>query len=273
MKDKNAKKEPSKAVEKPSKRRQNSLDYSKMKNSQSHNTTNLNLLTVHETEADKTKTTIMDNWNNTSRFGLRADKGKDFLSGITDRTGVSGIIPSGIITSKTDRYNLGMDGNDNKDYSPLTSNDSYILPPISKDTDVPFKPNRQRKGEDKDGKSQQIDLSMAASPDVSPLGPTEAMEDSTEIREIKVHRRVQSMQDISPVQILSLREAIESPKMQGSARIQIPEAMISPKSDASGGVQCLICFDNQPDAVFMECGHGGNCIKLTIRLICSRYLL
>ena len=22
---------------------------------------------------------------------------------------------------------------------------------------------------------------------------------------------------------------------------------------------CLICFENQPDAVFMDCGHGGMC--------------
>ena len=29
---------------------------------------------------------------------------------------------------------------------------------------------------------------------------------------------------------------------------------------------CLICFDNQPDAVFMDCGHGGVCYDCSLDL-------
>jgi hypothetical protein len=29
---------------------------------------------------------------------------------------------------------------------------------------------------------------------------------------------------------------------------------------------CLICFDNQPDAVFMDCGHGGVCYECSLDL-------
>jgi len=241
-----------------------------MKNSQiTGNTTYLNLLTVHETEGERTKT-LSDNWANTSRFGLRIDKGKDFFSGITDRTGVSGIIPSGIITSKTDRF-LGGDG-ETRDFSPLTSNDSYMLPPISKDTDAPFMAFKNK--EKRDENLNKGPLFMGLTPDISPIGrsnvsplgnmdvspleiPERDREESFDLPTFK-HRRVNSMQYFTSARAISLMEAVTSPKVRESARIDIPEGIKSPTSDTSNAAQCLICFDNLPDAVFMECGHGGN---------------
>ena len=31
-------------------------------------------------------------------------------------------------------------------------------------------------------------------------------------------------------------------------------------------MNCLICFDKPPDAVFMECGHGGVCYDCSLEL-------
>lgn len=31
-------------------------------------------------------------------------------------------------------------------------------------------------------------------------------------------------------------------------------------------VCCLVCFDKPPDAVFMECGHGGICYDCSLEL-------
>jgi len=242
-------------------------------------TSPLNLLTVPETDAERTRTNI-DNSSNTSRFGLRTDKGKDLLLSMTDRNGVSGIIPSGLITSKTDRfYNSAREGHHmerDKDYSPLTSNDSYLLAQISKDTDGQFSAFRKNdKNPDMFRNSPTFnlpttdasphlrnpDISPLANMDVSPLkipdrrGDEEGLELPTFN---KNHRRINSMQNISANKMFSLFEAIESPKVRDSVRIEFDPPIISPKSDASQAVQCLICFDNPPDAVFMECGHGGN---------------
>ena len=287
-KDKNKNKDKKDAVPpiKPLKKRQNSVDYLKMKNSQiTGNTTFLNLLTVHETEGERTKT-ISDNWANTSRFGLRHDKGKDFLNSMTDRTGVSGIIPSGIITSKTDRF---LEGNatETRDYSPLTSNDSYLLPPISKDTDAPFMAFKNRERRDRDREEMKNVLNTDATPDLSPIGRLKGMEvspleiperdeESFDLPTFKQHhRRVNSMQHFpSSTRAISLMEAITSPKVQESAKIEYPQGLQSPTSDASNAVQCLICFDNLPDAVFMECGHGGNyCVSICELKFCFRCLL
>jgi len=234
------------------------LDYQRIKaNATGLSTTNINLLTVPETEGERTK---MTDWNNTSRFGLRTDKGKDFFANLTDRTGVSGIIPSGIMTSKTDRFvNGGMDALENKDYSPLTSNDSYMLPPISKDTEAPLRPYRGNKNADNFMRDKSPGLTAADTPDISPLGiigNTDEIE-ASQITISKMHRRVQSMQDVSPTQVISLSEALESPRVKESAREPNVAPIKSPTSDSSAAVQCLICFDNAPDAVFMECGHGG----------------
>lgn len=31
-------------------------------------------------------------------------------------------------------------------------------------------------------------------------------------------------------------------------------------------VNCLVCFDKPPDAVFMECGHGGVCYECSLEV-------
>jgi len=275
-----------------SKRRQNSVDYLKLRNmSQVGNTSTspLNLLTVPETDADRTKTNNNGDWSNTSRFGLRTDKGKDLLLSMSDRNGVSGIIPSGLITSKTDRYiNSARDNNvvdhRDKDYSPLTSNDSYLLGQISRDTDGQFSAFRKGdKNPDNLRNSPNFNLPTSdasphlANPDNSPLHNVDVSplkipdrrgdEEGLELPTFnKHHRRINSNPNLSPNKMFSLFEAIESPKVRDSVRIEYDPPIISPKSDASQAVQCLICFDNPPDAVFMECGHGGVCYECSLEI-------
>lgn len=36
------------------------------------------------------------------------------------------------------------------------------------------------------------------------------------------------------------------------------------KSDDSEDQVCLICFEGEPDSVFMDCGHGGVCYECAL---------
>lgn len=254
-----------------SKRRQNSMDFINAKGVQyTSNTTGINLLTVHETDADRTRTNV--DCSNTSRFGQRTDKGRELLESMRDRTGVSGIIPSGIITSKTDRFLTGLqDGGGyeprERDLSPLTSNDSYMWQ-MSKDTDAPLKFTKRQTKRDVSPNRLEISTTplnaMNASnfltSDVSPTRTPDVLEDIHEIPAPipKLHRRVQSLQTTPVNRIMSLSNIIDSPKV--SFRNDLPDPLISPSSNASAAAQCLICFDHPPDAVFMDCGHGGNIV-------------
>lgn len=67
-------------------------------------------------------------------------------------------------------------------------------------------------------------------------------------------RRGQSLHLMPGAQIPGLSEIAESPSFKENSRT---ETGASPTHEVSGVPQCLICFDKQPDAVFMECGHGG----------------
>jgi hypothetical protein len=67
-------------------------------------------------------------------------------------------------------------------------------------------------------------------------------------------RRGQSLHLLPGAQIPGLSEIAESPSFKENSRT---DAGASPTHEVSGVQQCLICFDKQPDAVFMECGHGG----------------
>ena len=58
-------------------------------------------------------------------------------------------------------------------------------------------------------------------------------------------------------QFSDLPEICESASNKENSRIEASELVTSPTMELSGVQQCLICFDRQPDAVFMDCGHGG----------------
>lgn len=55
-----------------------------------------------------------------------------------------------------------------------------------------------------------------------------------------------------------LHETSQISSQHNNSKLEGSEMITSPTGgDVSGVQQCLICFDNPPDAVFMECGHGG----------------
>lgn len=53
---------------------------------------------------------------------------------------------------------------------------------------------------------------------------------------------------------------------------QIKDAIIEDESPGKksnmekSNTMCLVCFDKVPDAVFMECGHGGVCYECAFEL-------
>lgn len=73
-------------------------------------------------------------------------------------------------------------------------------------------------------------------------------------------RRANSLNAIPDPKPSELPLILESESNKENSRLEASEMMTSPTLDASTTQQCLICFDKTPDAVFMECGHGGNVI-------------
>ena len=72
------------------------------------------------------------------------------------------------------------------------------------------------------------------------------------------HKRFQS------IQIIKSKENFLLP---GTPSKQIREKSIEKESNSEKSfVSCLICFSENPDAVFMECGHGGVCYDCSIEL-------
>ena len=64
---------------------------------------------------------------------------------------------------------------------------------------------------------------------------------------------------------------LEEPKLQAEAQLRPEEG--SPKRTHSGhpsrlnestGNLCSVCFANEPDSVYMKCGHGGICYDCAI---------
>ncbi len=45
-----------------------------------------------------------------------------------------------------------------------------------------------------------------------------------------------------------------------------PICMVTPPSDYDNDKACLVCWDAPPDAVLLECGHGGLCVACAERL-------
>jgi hypothetical protein len=54
-----------------------------------------------------------------------------------------------------------------------------------------------------------------------------------------------------------------SAELHNSRKSSNPQSMDQSRMNESG-VLCCICFDNPPDAVFMDCGHGGVCYDCSL---------
>ena len=51
---------------------------------------------------------------------------------------------------------------------------------------------------------------------------------------------------------------------ENSSKLQQDEAAAKKDSEEKSEVICSVCFDNVPDSVFMDCGHGGMCYDCAI---------
>jgi hypothetical protein len=85
------------------------------------------------------------------------------------------------------------------------------------------------------------------------------------------HRRVQSCADIGSNQPIQLKdiEITNSNNAHMSYMTEINEDQgkeNSEKLSERSGNACLVCFDKTPDAVFMECGHGGICYDCSLEV-------
>jgi hypothetical protein len=58
--------------------------------------------------------------------------------------------------------------------------------------------------------------------------------------------------------LTNLKQMKESPKRSGSTEGEVPEG------HGPDGNVCCVCFDLEPNAVFMPCGHGGLCYECSV---------
>lgn len=65
---------------------------------------------------------------------------------------------------------------------------------------------------------------------------------------------------ISSARLPETQKILNSFRNDPNIDVHVLEVKNSATSN-KGGTTCLICFDKLPDAVFMECGHGGYLIK------------
>ena len=84
----------------------------------------------------------------------------------------------------------------------------------------------------------------------------EILEDE-EIPQPLTKRRANSLIIIPEAVHFDIEGITEAPEVKEVSKIDLSGMITSPAGEASAVQTCLICFDNGPDAVFMECGHGG----------------
>ena len=243
------------------------------------------LITIAETDQDKG--TVLSEFDRRSRnsnnTGKREDKGKDFFSSITNRNGVLGIVPSvvrrlGLPFKKKNGY-AAQEDYDNEDgqNKPNYANQSCEL---------------SNRGSNSFTDSKGGDRHHPASVTLRRMGRGQldgkgikALEEklrNLEARGMTIEERTYRDRMIQSMYIKPNNAGTVNLSMvfdhadhadhidQGlSADSSMVDDGFKPKSgDTSMTQQCLICFDKAPDAVFMECGHGGKgvCLNRFIRL-------
>ena len=270
-------KEPAKTTKEPAKRivreKLKSVDYTNVK--QSSTATNSSpkhphpdmLITIAETDQDKA-TLATDIDKRSMMSNNRADKGKDFFSSLTNRTGVLGIVPSVVRRLGLDKkgkqgYEEQEDQEEEEDYDRNYGHMSY---------DVARRSAFDSKREEGNPGNIQLRKTGRGQLEGNVLRELEEKVRKLEAkgRMSKKDRMAQSLY-IKPQTDGNLNlsgehehEHQEPPSNDSSF---VDEAHKAPSGDNSMTQQCLICFDTQPDAVFMDCGHGGKRIFVRIEVI------
>lgn len=105
------------------------------------------------------------------------------------------------------------------------------------------------------------DNSMAANRDPDPIQPAPFTFKEAPNPKVLIQTPKGLYKNVTPFIISSARlpetqkilNSFRDPSLDNSSNLEVKNSAASNKT----GATCLICFDKLPDAVFMECGHGG----------------
>jgi len=207
------------------------------------------LITIAETDQDKA-TLATDIDKRTMSNNNRADKGRDFFSSLTNRTGVLGIVPSVVR-----RLGLEWKGNKGGYEEQEDVDDEHGGNYGHMSYDVARQANRSAiDSKREEGNPANIQLRTTGR---GQLEGNVLRELEEKVRSLEARRMAKSLY-INPQSNGNMNLSVCDAEHQ-----DLPSADSSFVEDANKEKgECLICFDNKPDAVFMDCGHGGMIIIL-----------
>lgn len=226
------------------------------------------LITIAETDQDKA--TLATEIDKKSTFSQKINKGKDFFSSISNRTGVLGIVPSVVrklaMPKKNKKgYAEHQDNEQNEEETPKNrANLSYDTVNRANRSAFDFKSNEQCPAS--------LRLKITGRRELRGHGLEEleaklqALEDKESIKKSRKDRKTHSM-FINKEQggTLNLSGVLDDGPSADSSMIEDSQHKAG-GGDLSVKQECLICFDKAPDAVFMECGHGGVCYECAVEI-------
>lgn len=227
--------------------RQNSFDQGSNKSSWIKNfalVANPELLTIPETDRDKLKTEVLS----TARHRIREDikplnilqkKGSEGYTIPSDRS------RAGLIGSYRSTVGYNENNTNGEETNGTLASARRKDDKLDSYRNFQEEPDKIIEADEEDRGDDGFSLFLE---DIRPLSARRA-------------NSLNAIPDQKDAGLLSLIPESESNKE--NSRLEASEMMTSPTLDASTTQQCLICFDKQPDAVFMECGHGGKNIIFT----------
>lgn len=171
----------------------------------------------------------------------------------------------GLISQPSDRSRVGLLLSSTRSGLYLASENYF-----NNEQTSPALSNRWNKRSDKYEESISSPLSILRNTSNKVEGEAEAEADDggQTAREIKkifeddeppktTKRRANSLVIIPEAAHFDAEEVTENPEVKEGSKMDLSELVTNPAGEVSAVQNCLICFDNGPDAVFMECGHGG----------------
>lgn len=212
------------------------------------------LITIAETEQDKrTHITELDRKAALAAKSKREDKGRDFFASLSNPTGVLGIVPRVV-----KRLGFKTKKGYNQQEDPEEDNSGNQGPNFNQSCD--FTAGRSAGPVGKNG-AMSVRLQKRGRNQLGSKG-LEALEEKLKELDLSHSLEGKNAKDRMTQSMYGKPDANFSAVFdQGASNdSSMVEDQSKPKSgENSMTQQCLICFDKAPDAVFMNCGHGGNC--------------
>lgn len=251
--------------------RNNSLDYSRLTRNTTNpadTTTQMNLLTLQTTDRD----IQLQNLSRIDRLdGGDTTTGRGLSGGYTTgRSGVPSIIPQGInqqtaaTEERKEDLSLVDDTIKELDFPNMFNlrdlTNSKIIHEIGSEMNTPQNdmiiPIKDR-----------LKSSVLTQEEIANR-LNSSIQSTTSPQKEKM-RKVQSVQVIPKPMYLNMTSPVaflgDEPATLGEGKMEVilsrqasASDIKSPEVSQTQETKCLVCFDKEPDAVFMECGHGGN---------------